>query len=265
MKPAFCIFLILLIPAGLCADVCVKSVYHYESRYHHGSLQPEYQLVYEWWIGENYVSLISQEYRNYENYLLEPSMRITLDRNNKRVIVVNASDSTYVVVPLPTDFKSAVDSGFIEALNGYRIKGAVQETGEKTKLRGKICSSFLVTESIYYGGNVFYERERKLMSASELPFDWRAPEELLEWIRSFFNPEPEYSSALKKISGFIYAANDVRFSRGNKLVSDYKITEISQKDPPDGVYSIPDGLNEIARLTQDYIIALRGLIFQTGG
>lgn len=266
MKRTFnLIVLILLVSTTLRADVYMKTIYHFEDRYHHGSYQAGYDLVYEWWIGDEKITLIRQEYRNYEDALLASAMRITLDKKQQRMIIVNNSDSSYFEFKLPMNLPSILDSALLEAIKNYQINGTVQETGEKKTIDQKLCHVYHAIEAIFYGNEQFYDRERKLMVTQDVPFNWQLVDELFQWMRSFYNPTSAYLTDLNKVEGFIYAAEDIRYSRGSKLNSSWKTLEIIQKDPPKNIYEIPHDFTRLEKLNRDYIIELRGIIYQMGG
>lgn len=252
-------------PARSGADTHVRAEYHFSERYHHGSLQPGYELEYEWWIGAERISFVRQEYSNYEGYLLESAMRVTFDREKNRVIVVNWSDSTFTVVDIPTDPDAAVDTAFASALKDYRIDCSIGKTGE-TESAGTIpCAIYNISESVSFRGELFFERERRIMASSEVPFDWRLAADLFEFIRSFFNPGGACLAGIQKLEGFILASEDRRFSRGETLSSSLGTISIKEETPPPGIYGIPAGLERMERLDRAKLIGMRGILYQIGG
>lgn len=257
--------LILLLSTELQADINLKAVYHFEARYHHGSMQSDYGLAYEWWISKDRISLFRQEYRNYEDYVLEPAIRLTYDKGLGRIIVVNYSDSIYAVVPMKGSMDDFCDSTLVDALQFYRANGTIRQTGETTTIDQKLCNIFEVNEELYYGDNRFYDRQRIIKMTVDVPFDWRLVEEMFQWIRAFFNPEPGLLDELQKMHGFIYAAEDVRFSRGEQIKSTFNVIEIYQKDAPENIYEPPVKLKKLKQLNQDVVIPLRRIIYQIGG
>lgn len=257
--------LVLLLSTEIQADVYVKAIYRFESRYHHGSMQPDYELAYEWWVGKDKVSLFRQEYRNYEDYILEPAIRLTYDKGQRQIIVVNYSDSICAVVPMNGSIKDYSDSTLVDALQNYRVNGTIRQTSETTIIDQKICDIFDVTEEIFYSERKFYDRQRTLKITADVPFDWRLIEELSQWIRTLFNPQPSYLTELQKMSGIIYSAEDIRFSRGEQVKSTFRIVEINQKDAPANIYDPPDKLKKVERPDQNLVNPLWRIIYQIGG
>jgi hypothetical protein len=265
MKKIIAFLCILLFSStAIQAEIYVRAVQRFEARYHHGSHQPEYDLVHEFWFGKNCLTLLRHEYCNYEGDLIESAMRLTFDKEKQRIMVANYSESTYVVIPLPMNLPLVVDSTLVESIKNYQINGTIQSTGEKKTIDQKACAVFKITEWIVYGYERFYDRERTIMVTQDVPLDWRLLDELYRWIRSFFNPQGSYLSDLEKINGFIYATEDVRFQRGQEIHSSFKVLEISEKALPENIFDLPNDLNKKAKLTRSDLIALRGIVYLVG-
>jgi hypothetical protein len=246
------------------AEIYVKAVQRFAARYHHGSYQPEYDLVHEFWFGKNRLTLQRQEFRNYEGYLIEPSIHLTFDKEKQRVIVANYSESTYVVISLPINLPLAGESTLLENLKNYQVNGTVQLTAEKKTIDKKVCDIYKVAEWIAYGNERFYDRERTIMVTQDVPFNLQLLDEFYQWLRYFFNPQGSYLSDLEKIKGFIYASEDVRFRRGQQIKSSFKILEISEKTSPENIFNLPSKLNKNEKLTESELSAMRGIVYLAG-
>lgn len=246
------------------ADVYIRAVQRFEGRYHHGSFQPEYDLVHEFWFGNNCLTILRQGYQNYEGYPVEPALRLTLDQQKQRVIAVNYHESTFVDIPMPMNLHAALDSSLLDIVNNYRIDGTVQQTGKKKTIDRRVCAEFKVTEAIAYGDDRFYERDRAIMATQDVPFDWRLLDELYQWIRSFFNPQQSYLADLRKINGFIYASEDVRFQEGQQIKSSFIVLEMSEKKSPENIFDLPVDLKKKTKLIREDLIAMRGIAYLMG-
>lgn len=258
------LYLLILSSTAIPAEIYVRAVQRFEGRYHHGSFQPGYDLVHEFWFGKNRLTILRQEYQNYEGYPVEPALRLTLDIEKQRIIVANCSESTYVVIALPMDLHTALDSTLLEVVKNYQADGTIQPTGDKKTIDKKLCDMFKVAESIAYGAERFYERERIIMVTQDVPFDWRLLDELYQWIRTFFNPKESYRSNLEKIAGFIYASDDIRFQRGQQIKSAFKVLQISEQAAPENIFDLPGDLKQKVKLTREDLIAMRGIVYLAG-
>lgn len=266
MKSRSFFLLLIFFSLVLRADTLLKSVYQYPSRYHHGSLQPGYDIIIEWWIGRDTVTLISTEYRNYENYLIDPGMRIVFDRAKQRVIVANTSNSTFAVFPLNIDADKRVDPELAASLNNFRVDGTVSMTGENAgNETGESGLQYHITESLAYGPEPFYERERNVSVATDLPFNMDLVDDLLKWIRSFFNPAADYEKELGEMKGLIWSGRDVRITRGTRIESTFKTIMTVDTAMPAEYTEIPAGFSRVDKLSGDDVMALRRIVFQSGG
>lgn len=91
---------LLLMAALLGADMHVRGVIRFEARYHHGNIQPEYELPVDWWVGENRVSLVKTGYTNLEGFEITPTVRLTYDPGQGRMVLVNLNSGECAVMPL---------------------------------------------------------------------------------------------------------------------------------------------------------------------
>lgn len=254
-----CVFI--LITMVVQADVYVKGTQNVETRYHHGSLYPEYDMVHEWWFGKNKLTFIRHEFRNFEGFLIVPAMRITLDKERKHITVINLSEKTFVKIHLQMDLSSHIDQSLVERLNNYQINGIIKKTGKKKTIHQKVCEVYTVSEWIIFQKERFYDRERTIMVTSDVPFNWQIVNELYQWIRSFFNPQKSYLLELKNLKGFLMAANNIRFSSGKQLKSSFRILKICQKEAPKNIYDIPKDFKKKEKLTMDDLIGMRGMLY----
>ena len=255
----FCVFI--LITMVVQADVYVKGTQKVETRYHHGSLYPEYDVVHEWWFGKNKLTFIRREFRNFESFLIVPAMQITLDKERKQITVINLSEKTFVKIHLQMDLSSHIDQSLVERLNNFQINGIIKKTGKKKTIHQKVCEVYTVSEWIIFQKERFYDRERTIMVTFDVPFNWQIVNELYQWIRSFFNPQKSYLLELKNLKGFLMAANDIRFSSGKQLKSFFRILEICQKESPKNIYDIPKDFKRKEKLTMDDLIGMRGMLY----
>ena len=251
----------LTIPIAARADVYVKGIRHSETRYHHGNMQPAYDVVHEWWFGEDRVTFIRHGFRNLQGYLIEPALRITLDKKNKLILVVNLSEAWVCEVPWSMELTACIDSSLAEGLKNYQLDGQVDKTDDKKTILQKTCDVHRVSEWMMYGGERFYERKRTVMVTRDFPFDWQILDALYDWIRHFFNPQPSYHSALDEIDGFVMASEDVRQSRGADVRCTFQVLEISHLPAPKGIYDAPPDLTKKETLSGGDLRSIRGMIY----
>jgi hypothetical protein len=225
--------------------VYVKGNLHFEPFYDSGVQQSADDAVYEWWFEKNRVSFLA------------PRWRFTLDRDKNQLIAVNSNEKFYVEIPLPMKLEAHVSSELAENLKQYGIEGTIKKSEEKKICLKKTCETYLVSESIVFQGQSFYERERTVLATLDVSFDWKLLNELYGLIRSFFKPGEAYQNELKQIAGFVMASEDVRFQEGIQVKYNLRVLEIIEKAAPESVFDIPEGFKKRDAFTRSELIDIR--------
>ncbi|MCK4337398.1 MAG: hypothetical protein KAX11_05605 [Candidatus Aminicenantes bacterium] len=251
-----CVFVFISI--GIQADVYIKGILHVEGGYRYGHNVPEINAVQEWWFGKDKVTFIST---GWNLWLMNTDWRLTLDREKKRILVINLNNVTFVEVSLHKDPLSYVDPSYIEVHPDFRLNGTVEKQGEKKNFLEKTCDVYKENEWLMEVDLRFYERVRTILVTPDVPFDWRLFDELFHWIRSFFNPQPSYVAELRKINGFIVKSDEVFMPRGGRLKWDFKILEISHKKAPENIYGIPINYKRQEKFSQRELTSLRTVVY----
>ena len=249
MKTFITVFFMLMV---LCITsygaVYVKGNHHFDSYYSYGTINPESDQVNQWWFDKGKVSFIT------------PGWRLTLDKQEKRIIVVNRREKNYTEIPLPVEPSSHLES-FIDILKDYQLDGTITAMGEKETVNQKVCDSYKVSEWIIYQKNRFYDRDRTVKITSDVPFDWRLLEELHQWVRSYFSPQKSYLSHLEKLKGFVWASREVQINKGKEIKWSFRVVEISSKEAPGDTFTIPKDYKKKDKLSRDDIIGIRGTVY----
>lgn len=244
----FFLMLVFLCITGYAA-VYVKGNHHFDSYYSYGTVHPESDQVNQWWFDKGKVSFIT------------PDWRLTLDKQEKRIIVVNRREKNYTEIPLPVKRSFHLDQSLIGILKDYQLGGTITAAGEKETINGKVCDSYKVSEWIIYQKERFYDRERTIRITDDVPFDWRLLEELHQWVRSYFNPQKSYLSHLKKLQGFVLASQEVQINNGKEIKWNFRVVEISSKQAPDDTFVIPKDYKKKDKLSREDIINIRGTVY----
>jgi len=231
------------------ADVYVKGILHFEGSYRYGINVPGADVVNEWWFGKNKITFISTGWRfKVDDVANNTDMRFTLDKEKQCFFVVNLKEKFYAEIPLPINLLLHMDKSIADSLKNYQINGDIKKTGKRETINQKVCDVYKVSEWISYGDIRFYDRDRTIMTTTDVPFNWKLANELFRLIRSFFNPQETYLSELKKMKGFVMAAKHLLFNEGYQVKLSFKIVEISNKKPPKDIYDIPQGFRKKEKL-----------------
>jgi len=240
------------------ADVYVKGILHVDSGYRYGHNVPEINAIQEWWFGKDKVTYMST---GWNLWAMNTDWRFTLDREKKRILVINLNNATFMDVSLHKDPLSYVDPSYVKLLPDLQFNGTVEKQREKKNFLEKICDIYKVNEWLMEVDLRFYERVRTILVTPDVPFEWQLFNELFHWIRSFFNPQPSYVSELRKINGFIVKSDEVFMPRGGRLRWDFKILEISHKKAPANIYGIPINYKRQERFSQRDMTSIRTVVY----
>ena len=198
----FCVFI--LITMVVQADVYVKGILHVEGGYRSGHIVPEINAVNEWWFDRDKVTFIST---GWQLEIMNTDWRFTLDKEKKRILVINLTNATFVDVSLQKNQVSYLDPSYIEVLSDLRFNGTVEKLKEKETYLEKTCDTYRVNEWMMEVDLRFYERERTILVTPDVPFNWQLFDELFHWIRSFFNPIslllPSTTTSIKDVTKHI--------------------------------------------------------------
>ncbi|MCK4836672.1 MAG: hypothetical protein KAT17_08535 [Candidatus Aminicenantes bacterium] len=260
MKKSFLIIITLVFSSFLSfSDIYVKGILHVEGGYRYGHNVPEINAVQEWWFGKNKITFICTGWNL--QWSMNTDWRFTLDKEKKRILVINLTNKTYIDISLQKDPLSYVDPANVKVLADLKFDGTVKkQRGNKNFLK-KTCIVYHVNEWLMEADLRFYERERTILVTPDVPFNWKLIDELFHWIRSFFNPQPSYVSELKKIYGFIMKSDEVFMPRGGRLKWDFKVLKINSKKAPANIYNIPLNFKKQVKFARRDLTRMRTIIY----
>ncbi|NIM14370.1 MAG: DUF4412 domain-containing protein [Candidatus Aminicenantes bacterium] len=219
------------------ADVYIKQKSHTDGYYYGGINRPAVDSTNELWLGDGKIVLIT-----------ETSITI-IDKEKNHALIINKSAKTYVETTLPIDLSKLGPERVAPVIKAIRYRGRVKETG-KTKTIGKQkCKEYAINTYGVYQGNRDNELDTTLWASSDLPFDMNKYRDLLFNIYRLRNYSDELLEEMKKIDGFRIAAESLYYPKGFSVKTTTEVTEISQKEPPPGIYSVPQGFTKKEKFT----------------
>lgn len=224
------------------ADTYLKEVSRTET-YVDGKLTDSQQLgVNKVWIGDNKIANIT------------PPRILIVDKGEGMIIIANRKAKTYVEVSLPLDLSEILAEEVKERFKMYYTTGTVKETGDTKEIIDKHCHHYEVNYQDKYGDTVRRELEFDVWATTEVPFDLELYGIMLQSMRMIMNRDEKLRNELNKIKG-IQVYLEMTTERGN-TVSKYidEDIEMSEKEPPAGIYSAPSGFTKKDKLTiQDVV------------
>lgn len=219
------------------ADVYIKQKSHTDGYYYGGVNRPAVDSTNELWLGDGKIA-----------HITENSITI-IEKEKNRALIINKSDKTYVETTLPIDLSKLGPEQVAPIIQGIRYKGTVKKTA-KTKTIGKRkCKGYAMNTYMVYQGNRDNEMDTTLWASKDLPFDMNKYRDLVFNIYRLRNYSDELLEEMKKIDGFRIAAESLFYPKGFSVKRTTEVLEISAKEPPPGVYSVPESFTKKERFT----------------
>lgn len=222
------------------ADVYIKIKTHTDSRYDLGEIIPAEDSIEEILIGERKIVFISEN----------PTK--IYDLENNLVSIIFPKKKIYAQSPLPLDRSKLLTDQYYSQLQMFKIKGTVRETDETKKIGKWNCKKYELEAWIMDEGHRVVEKDISLWMTTEVPFDLdmygkaAANERKLRDLRY----DDDLLSEWNKIKGCQIALEMTSYYRGVARRYYEEVVEISEKNPPEGIYSVPPGYTRKERLSR---------------
>ncbi|UCE20106.1 MAG: hypothetical protein JSV84_07130 [Gemmatimonadota bacterium] len=219
------------------ADVHVKLESHTDSYYYGGITYPEENEVWEAWVGDNKSAYISER------------RSVIVDLNTNMLSFINHLDSTYAEAALPFQWPNLVSEEMAGRLEMYRTTGTVTESREIKTIGKWACQRYDVNSWIPYAGGRYDEREIVLWITPDVPIDINVYKQIRTVLRQLRNYDEVLVSELGKIEGYQIASETTTYVKGFGYQSTEWVTDMSERQPPADVYSVPEGYTKKEALT----------------
>jgi hypothetical protein len=231
------------------ADVYIKIKTHTDSYYDSGVIMPAEDSIEEMWIGDEKIVFITG--RGLLHFLPSENQTEIYDLENNLVSIIFPKKKIYAQSPLPLDMSKLLTSQYYSRLQRFKIKGIVKKTDETKKVGEWNCKKYELETWIMYEGIRPVEKYISIWMTTEVPFDLdmygkaAANERKLRDLRY----DDDLLSEWNKIKGCQIALEMTSYYRGVARRYYEEVVEISEKNPPDGIYSVPPGYTKKERLS----------------
>ncbi len=231
------------------ADVYIKIKTHTDSYYDAGVIMPAEDSLEEIWIGDRKIVFIRG--RGVGHRLLNENQTKIYDLENNLVSIIFPKNKIYAQSPLPLDRSKLLTEQYYSRLQMFKIKGKARETDETKKVGEWKCQKYELETWIMDEGNRVVEKYISLWMTTEVPFDLdmygkaAANERKLRDLRY----DDDLLSEWNKIKGCQMALEMTSYYRGVARKYYEEVVEISKKNPPEGIYSVPPGYTKKERLS----------------
>lgn len=228
------------------ADVYIKQKSHTDGYYYGGVNRPAVDFTNELWLGKGKIAFVT-----------ENSITI-IDKEKNLASIIDKTTKTYVETPLPIDLSKLGPEPVAAVIKEIRFKGTVKETAKTRTIGKRICKEYAMNTYRVYQGNRSNELDTTVWASKDLPFDMNKYRDLVFNIYRLRNYSDELLEEMKKIDGFRIAAESLFYPKGFSVKSTTEVLEISKKEPPPGIYSVPEGFTKKERFTVPELRRLLG-------
>ncbi len=231
------------------ADVYIKIKTHRDSRYDQGEIIPAEDSMEEIWIGERKIVFITG--RSIFNRRFNENQTKIYDLENDLVSIIFPKKKVYAQSPLPLDRSKLLTDQYYSQIQMFKIKGIVRETDETKKVGKWKCRKYELETWIMDEGGRIVEKDISLWMTTEVPFDLDMYGKAAANARKLrdFRYDDDLISEWNKIKGCQIALEMTSYYRGVARRYYEEIVEISEKNPPEGIYSVPPGYTKKERLS----------------
>jgi hypothetical protein len=210
-------------------DVYIKQKLHTDAYYYSGVNHPAEDSIEESWLGGLKIVFISGS-----------SMTI-IDKEKSRALIIDKKGKTYVETTLPIDLSKLAPEPVAPIIREIRFKGTVKETGKTRTIGNWRCKEYAINTYGESRGERNNELDTTLWAAANLPFDMDKYRDLFFDLYRLKNYSDELIEEMKKIDGFRIAAQSFFYPKGFSVKITTEVVEISEKEPPAGIYTLPEG------------------------
>ncbi len=229
----FLSFLMLLsVFAG--ADIYIKSKNHTDAFSVMGQNQPAKDEITEQWLGDDQFATIT------------PNFSIIMDMKKNMLYWINNENKTYVESPLPFDFANLVDPQMAQMMAGMMKMTVTVAANGQTKTIGQWkCTGYDVNLNM-----MMMPMKMTVWASTDVPFDVDKFMKLqTNVLKATMRLDDAAVEEMKKVKGY-WIANEINAEiMGAKMHSTTEVIEISKKNPPASVYTVPAGYTKKDKLS----------------
>lgn len=240
MKTILLLLVVLLLFAtAVHADTYVKQHAHTDEYYYGGQVSPALDSENEFWLGDNRMMYATEQ------------RLIIIDNNEKKLIFANKSDSTYAETALPLDWTQLVTEDFAGRLKMFETVGTVEASDETRMIEGFNCTAYKINTYIPYQGTKYNEQDITLWLTNDLPQATKTFSAIARDIYKLRNYKEDFIAELLKMEGFQIREDVTHYQQGMSYTSTESAVEVSEKEPPEGIYSLPGWFKKKERLSRE--------------
>lgn len=220
----------------LSADVYIKSRRHSDAAEIAGKKIPAQDIENEQWLGNSKFADISA------------SQRIIIDLNKNVIIMIFPPAQTYIETGLPFNMAKLLPEETLQRLALLKATIKVTKNGQSKKIKKWQCTGY----------NIDIEAAMMTMKTEawvtqDVPFDWslyskQVYPHIMKVSMARMTTDEDSINEYKKIAGFIVSSKITSTVGDTAITITYEVTEISEKQAPADVYSVPAGYTRLEKI-----------------
>ncbi|MDQ1267204.1 MAG: hypothetical protein QG635_2358, partial [Bacteroidota bacterium] len=181
----------------------------------------------ETWIGNNIIKYV------------ELNRLLIIDLTKMSLIYANTKNKTYVETSLPIDLKSFLGSDLMKVREKMLTSGFAIKTSDKAIVCGKECRMYQIA---YCNGNhsdISSLVNINLWATTDIPIPIDPYYVAVSFLRLLYNRDAKLSDDMAKIKGIQMKIEAVFIEDGIRKKNIAEVKEISEKQAPAGIYTLP--------------------------
>jgi len=226
-KILFAVFLVLVFSVLLSADIYIKSTIHTDAFAMMGKNQPAKDEFTEQWIGNNQMANITGD------------KVMIMDMNKNVMFIVSPKEKSYVETTLPLDMSKLIPKEMAPMVGMMKLTVKVTPNGQTQKISKWNCTGYDVDMSMS-----MMQMKMKVWATTEVPFDWKAFAKMYANVSKMSFMDDAAIAEFMKIVGFQVASEMTMNMMGANMKITTQVTEITKKDAPAGIYTVPAGFSK---------------------
>jgi hypothetical protein len=226
--------LLLVLSVFVSADVYIKSKTHTDAFSVMGQNQPAKDETSEQWLGDDQFATVT------------PNFTIIMDMKKNMLYWVNNENKTYVESTLPFEFANIVDPQMAQMMAGMMKMTVTVAPNGQTKTVGQWkCTGYDVSLNM-----AMMPMKMTVWASTDVPFDVDKFMKLqTNVLKATMRLDDAAVEEMKKVKGYWIATEINAEIMGAKMHSTTEVIEISKKNPPASVYTVPAGYTKKDKLS----------------
>ncbi|MBN2409058.1 MAG: hypothetical protein JXE07_04920, partial [Candidatus Aminicenantes bacterium] len=208
------------------ADVYVKSKSHTDAFAVMGQSQPAKDETIEQWIGDDKFAHIG------------PEMSSIVDLKKNMMVLITHKDKSYVETELPLDISKLLPKEMAQMMAGMMKMTVTVTPNNQSKTIGQWkCSGYDASIQM-----MMMPIKMAVWASTDVPVDMEKFSKIYSnVIKAQLRLDDAAMAEMMKIKGYWIATETTAEMMGAKMRSATEVVEMTKKNPPAGVYSVPSG------------------------